>query len=108
MATFLTPLKTRFDNAEQVKEKVAEADPTITYLFIGNHLPYPNESVPQETVDSISYEKSIWDNMIGAKQVTGNDIEHIVPRVNWTHVSCQPYPRFPAIVFHTLPTYLNN
>ena len=84
MATFLTPLKTRFDNAEQVKEKVAEADPTITYLFIGNHLPYPNESVPQETVDSISYEKSIWDNMIGAKQVTGNDIEHIVPRVNWT------------------------
>jgi len=84
MATFLTTLKTRFDNAEQVKEKVSEADPTITYLFIGNHLPYPNESVPQETIDSISYEKTIWDNMIGAKKVTGNDIEHIVPRINWT------------------------
>ena len=84
MATFLTSLKTRFDNAEQIKEKVSEADPTITYLFIGNHLPYANESVPEQTVDSISYEKSIWDNMIGAKKVTGNDIEHVVPRVNWT------------------------
>lgn len=84
MATFLTFLKSRFNNAEQIKEKVAEANPTITYLFIGNHLPYPNESVPEETIDSVSYEKTIWDNMIGAKQITGNDIEHIVPRINWT------------------------
>jgi hypothetical protein len=87
MATFLTFLKSRFNNAEQIKEKVAEANPTVTYLFIGNHLSYPNESVPQETIDSVSYEKSIWDNMIGAKLVTGNDIEHIVPRVNWTSLT---------------------
>lgn len=84
MTTYVTPLKSRFNNAEQIKEKVSEADPTITYVFIGNHLPYSNEAVPSDIFDTIQDEKVVWNNMIAAKKVTGNDVEHVIPRINWT------------------------
>ena len=84
MANNVTTLKTRFNNAEQFKEKFSEAFPTISYVFIGNHLQYRNESVPDDINDSIQDEKNVWNNMIAAKKITGNDVELVVPRINWT------------------------
>jgi hypothetical protein len=84
MANTVTTLKTRFNTAEQFKESFSEASPTISYVFIGNHLAYPNESVPSDISDTILDEKVVWNNMIGGKKITGNDVEHVVPRVNWT------------------------
>jgi len=84
MANTVTTLKTRFNTAEQFKESFSEASPTVSYVFIGNHLAYPNESVPLDIEDTIRDEKSVWNNMIGGKKITGNDVEHVVPRINWT------------------------
>lgn len=84
MATSYTSKKLSFNNAEQYKESFSEPQPTVGYLFIGNHVPYANESSPNSIVDSTFDEKSVWDNMFAAKKITGNDVELVLPRVNWT------------------------
>ena len=85
MATFYTSKKLSFNNAEQFKESFYEPEPaTVGYVFLGNHVPYANESSPNSIVDSVSDEKSVWDNMYAAKKITGNDVELVIPRVNWT------------------------
>ena len=85
MATFYTSKKLSFNNAEQFKESFYEPEPaTVGYVFIGNHVPYANESSPNSIVDSSFDEKSIWDNMYAAKRITGNDVELVIPRTNWT------------------------
>jgi len=85
MSSFYTSKKLPFNNAEQFKESFFEPEPaTVGYVFIGNHVPYANESSPNFIVDSVSDEKSVWDNMFAAKKITGNDVELVIPRVNWT------------------------
>ena len=85
MATNYTSKKLSFNNAEQFKESFSEPEPaTVGYVFIGNHIPYANESSPDSIVDSTFDEKSAWDNMFAAKRITGNDVELVVPRINWT------------------------
>jgi len=85
MATNYTSKKLSFNNAEQFKESFFEPEPaTVGYVFIGNHVPYANESSPNSIVDSSFDEKSAWDNMFAAKKITGNDVELVIPRVNWT------------------------
>ena len=56
----------------------------VLYISVGNHIPYTNESSPPDIVDTISSEKEIWDNMFAAKRVTGNDVQLVLPRINWT------------------------
>jgi len=85
MATFYTSEKLAFHNAEQFKESFYEPEPTtIGYVFIGNHVPYANEDVAESISDTVKNEKSIWDNMYAGKRVTGNDVELVVPRIDWT------------------------
>jgi hypothetical protein len=85
MATNYTSKKLSFNNAEQFKESFFEPEPaTVGYVFIGNHVPYANEASPNSIVDSSFDEKSAWDNMFAAKKITGNDVELVIPRVNWT------------------------
>jgi hypothetical protein len=85
MATNYKSKKLSFNNAEQFKESFYEPEPaTVGYVFIGNHVPYANEASPNSIVDSSSDEKSVWDNMFAAKKITGNDVELVIPRVNWT------------------------
>jgi len=85
MATNYTSKKLSFNNAEQFKESFFEPEPaTVGYVFIGNHVPYANESNVSSIIDSTFDEKSVWDNMFAAKKITGNDVELVIPRVNWT------------------------
>jgi hypothetical protein len=84
MANFYTSKKLSFNNAEQFKESFFEPEPaTVGYVFIGNHVPYANEASPNSIVDSVADEKSVWDNMFAAKRITGNDVELVIPRINW-------------------------
>ena len=79
-----TSKKLSFNNAEQFKESFFEPEPaTIGYVFIGNHIPYANESNPDIISDTIFDEKTIWDNMFAAKKITGNDVELVVPKKVW-------------------------
>ena len=84
MPSFYTSKKLSFNNAEQFKESFAEPQPTVGYLFVGNNIPYANEASPNSIVDSTFDEKSVWDNMFAAKKITGNDVELVLPRINWT------------------------
>lgn len=85
MATYLTTKLLSFNNAEQFKESFSEPEPaTVGYIFIGNHVPYANESSPSSIVETDNDERLVWDNMYAAKRVTGNDVELVLPRVNWT------------------------
>ena len=84
MSTYYISQKMHFNNAEQFKESFSEsANPTIGYLFIGKHIPYDNESSPDNIYDTINNEKYIWDNMIAAKKITGTDLELVIPRYNY-------------------------
>ena len=53
----ITNKKLSFNTAEQFKESFSEVNPTIAYVFIGNHVPYANEASPDSIVDTISAEK---------------------------------------------------
>lgn len=80
-----TSKKLAFNNAEQFKESFYEPEPaTLGYIFLANHVAWPNEDAPPTTTDTVSNEKSIWDNIYAGKRVTGNDVELVIPRVNWT------------------------
>ena len=78
-----TSKKLAFNTAEQFKESFFEFTPTIGYVFIGNHLPYSNDDVVEPIYDRVSDEKFVWDNMYAARKITGNDVELVIPRVNW-------------------------
>ena len=83
--TALINKKLSFNNAEQFKESFSESiNPTVAYVYVGNHVPYANEASPDIISDTNRGEKVVWDNMFAAKRVTGNDVQLVIPRVNWT------------------------
>ena len=71
-------------NAEQFKESVSEPSSTRLYLTIGRAYPWPNDAAPQQANSSVTSFNEVWDNMIGAKLITGFDISHAIPRHDWT------------------------
>ena len=80
-----TSKKISFNTAEQFKESFFEPEPaTLGYIFLGNHVAWPDEGSPPTTLDTVSNEKSIWDNMYAGKRITGSDVELVLPRVSWT------------------------
>lgn len=82
MASY-TSKKIRFNSAEQFKEGFSEPDASVGYVFIAKHLPWANDASPDVITDTTVAEKSIWNNVIAAKKVTGNDLELVVPRRTW-------------------------
>jgi hypothetical protein len=85
MANSYTSKKLAFNNAEQFKESFYEPEPaTVGYIFLGNHVAWANEASPDIIFDTVSAEKSVWDNMYAGKLITGNDVELVIPRVDWT------------------------
>jgi hypothetical protein len=85
MSNNYTSKKLAFNNAEQFKESFFEPEPTtIGYVFLGNSIGYINEDTPDVITDTVYNEKDIWQNMFAAKKVTGNDVELVVPKVEWT------------------------
>jgi hypothetical protein len=86
MSTSYTSEKLSLNSAEIFKESFANISEScpIQYIFIGKHTPYSNELSPNPIVETISTEKEVWDNMFAAKRLTANDVELVIPRVNWT------------------------
>lgn len=69
--------------AKQVKESVSEPSPSNVYMTFGKSSSWPAESSPPQANTSTDSYNEVWNNMIGAKRVTGNNIRHAVPRFNW-------------------------
>jgi hypothetical protein len=80
----ITYKKISYVAAQQFKESFFEPSPTVGYVYIGKHTPYANESNPDSLKDSTFDEKSVWNNMIAAKKITSNDVELVIPKVQWT------------------------
>ena len=72
-------------NAEQFKESVSEATSNSSiYFTVGKVEPWANDSAPPQANTSVTSLYEIYRNMIGAKRVTGNDMYHCIPRIDWT------------------------
>lgn len=79
-----TSINFRVSNAEQFKESVSEPNPTQLYLTIGKTEAWPNDSSPPLANTSPAATYDIWKNMIAGKKIVGNDVYHVIPRINWT------------------------
>lgn len=70
-------------NAKQFKESVSEPSSSNLYFTIGRVRPWANDAAPpQANTSAISFYES-WRSMIGGKRITGNDIRHCIPRIDW-------------------------
>jgi hypothetical protein len=71
-------------NAKQFKESVSEPLNSSIYLTFGKVIAWANDSAPTQANTSMVTHYEIWNNMIGGKLVTGNDMSHAIPRFNWS------------------------
>lgn len=71
-------------NAEQFKESVSESANSSIYFTIGKVTPWANDSNPPQANTSVTALYEVYRNMIGGKRITGNDMYHCIPRINWT------------------------
>lgn len=70
-------------NAEQFKESVSEVANTSLYFTIGRTEAWANDAQPLQANSSVTSLYEVYRNMIGAKKVTGNDLYHCIPRIDW-------------------------
>lgn len=70
-------------NAEQFKESVSETANTSLYFTIGRTVAWANDSQPLQANSSVTSLYEVYRNMIGAKRITGNDLYHCIPRIDW-------------------------
>lgn len=71
-------------NARQFKNSVAGVEFANLYFTIGKCDAWVNETQPDTSNTSIDAFNNVWKNMIAGKLITGNDVEHVIPRNNWT------------------------
>lgn len=71
-------------NAEQFKESVSEQANSSLYFTVGRTEPWPNDAAPLQANTSVTSLYEVYRNMIGGKKITGNDMYHCIPRIDWT------------------------
>lgn len=91
----------RILNAEIFKETLSSITANNKlYLTFGHPTPWANEAEPTSANSSIVTFNQIWDNMLGARLLTGNDVRNVIPRIDWQantiyqayhHATCDPF-----------------
>ena len=71
-------------NAMQFKEAVSETANSKIYFTVGRTEAWANDLAPLQANSSVTSLYEVYRNMIGGKLITGNDIYHCIPRINWT------------------------
>lgn len=103
-------------NAKQFKESVSEIEGTRLYLTIGKAAPWANDLAPQQANSSVTAFNEVWENMIGAKLITGFDISHAIVRHDWSantvydaydHCTCSLMLFNPNTEFYTVTSDWN-
>ena len=74
----------RILNAQNFKKEISQSGNTKVYFTFCKVDPWANDSFPQQANSSVTSLNEVWNNMIGAKLITGNEISHVIPRNNWT------------------------
>lgn len=71
------------DFKSYIIDKFVSASP-LFYMFLGKHLPFPDDSVPPTPVDRVSETYTgAHDTMFAAKAVRPIDVSHMIPRNEW-------------------------
>jgi hypothetical protein len=71
-------------NAELFKSSVGGTSEPYVYFTFGKVRPWTNELSPPTPTSNVIQQIDVWNNVIGAKQIQGNDVSLCVPRINWT------------------------
>jgi hypothetical protein len=71
-------------NAARFKKSVSGVGAANVYFTFGRAYAWEDEFDPPLANTSIDAYYEVWDNMIGGKKVTGNNVRHAIPRNNWT------------------------
>jgi hypothetical protein len=84
MSTSYVSRKLKVVNTKAFRDSFKQVSPRqIAYVFLSKTSEYPDENVVTDLVDTVSQEKEIWDNMIGAKRIVPKDVEFVIPRIQW-------------------------
>ena len=87
MPTSINTRKLSYNSAKLLRDSVRDAATNtspVLYVTLGNSVPYANEASATSIVDTINTEKDAYENIFAGKKVTGNDVELVIPKVNWT------------------------
>lgn len=69
----------------RAEDTSTEKNSNVLYAMIGRNLEYVNEPTPDTPVESPKDKYvDVWRNAIAAKKITGDDVSHVVRRINWT------------------------
>lgn len=69
----------------RAEDTSTQKNSSVLYAMIGNNLDYVNEPTPDTPVESPRDKYvDVWKNAIAAKKITGDDVSHVVRRINWT------------------------
>jgi hypothetical protein len=83
----MTTLSTRrlgYNDAVQFAEGFSEPAATVGYVVLGKNIPWDATDTPPAILDTDNIVYDVYESMIGAKKVTGNDVYLVIPRFNWT------------------------
>ncbi len=70
-------------SATKFLESYSSNSASNLYLFIGRPYPWVSDSSPDTPLDSVSEERSYWNDMIAMKRVTPSDVKHVARKINW-------------------------
>lgn len=73
-----------YNNASQFAEAFSEPQATIGYVMLGKTSPWDNQDNPPLFEDREYNSFAVYNAMIGGKKILGNDVELVLPRINWT------------------------
>lgn len=76
-------------NAEQFKKSIDDVGAPYLYFTFGKVEPWSETDTPPQATTSVDDFNLVWKNMIGAKQLQGNDVRLGIRRNDW--VSGQSY-----------------
>lgn len=71
-------------NAEQFKKSIDDVGAPYLYFTFGRVESWANNDIPPQATTSVENFNLVWKNMIGAKQLQGNDVRLGIRRNDWT------------------------
>ena len=78
-------------NAKKFKDSVGSAqkdqvgNSTILYAVLGRNRAYTDENNPDTPIETDKDKQyQLWRDAVGGRKITAGDVEHVVPRYNWT------------------------
>lgn len=83
MTTSASFIDQKVDIAAQYKEHITE-EVSRVYFSYGKIDAWPDENSPNSAVATVSTMYEVWSNMIGGEVVSGADLNHVIPRYDWT------------------------